>query len=191
MKSLLSIITVLAVTLAGCAGEDSPPPPATAPESTASSAEAAAPMTTTPAADSTLQLPAAALVALQAHAPKFARFTHDEYDPRVHEWMRPPHNMPVFKTSSDMNADGVVDVALFGHDGTAELLLVLLSDGPHYRLVEVRRAPLAPANERPKQTHYLEPAPEGRTGFMETIEGEAGVLYYWQNGRFEEEVTGD
>ena len=184
--------SILVLLLAACRSEV--PPPAAAGDTAASLPAAPQPDELfVQMADTgpVFQLPADMRAALEQYAPQFRPWRLEEYDTRVHEKARPPRNMPIFAHSSDMNGDGMVDLALLGHDGTNELLFVIMSNGSAYRVVEIRRGPLPPETERVPQAHYLEPPPAGRSGFIESIEGVAGVLYYWKDGRFHEEVVGE
>ena len=179
-RSLVALVMIAA----SCRGSETPPAVATRDTATTLHVELA---------DSgpVMQLPEPMRAALQQYAPNFRAWRLEEYDERVHEKARPPRSLPIFATGSDMNGDGSIDLALYGHDGANEMLFVLMSEGGKYRAVELRRAPLPPADQRAPQAHYLEPPADDRPGFIESIEGVAGVFYLWKDGRFHEEVIGD
>ena len=180
MKRCLIAVVIIATS---CRGSEPPPAVATATDTSLH----------VEMADSgpVMQLPQSMRAALEQYAPSFRPWRLEEYDERVHEKARPPRSLPIFATSSDINGDGHADLALYGHDDANELLFVLMSEGSAYRAIEVRRAPLPPAGERVPQAHYLEPAEDTRPGFIESIEGVAGVFYLWKDGRFHAEPIGD
>lgn len=137
--------------------------------------------------------------ALDLYAPGFGRFAPSEYAANTDT---------VSRVGADFNGDSIPDVALYGHDKTRELLLVLLSASDTvYRvfpLIENRLEPfpngvsvglgVRPAGrfdipellrepETPKFLKY--PAIELSFG------QEAGVLHYWNGTKFVEVITGD
>jgi hypothetical protein len=138
-----------------------------------------------------MELPDAMRAALNEYAPQFRPYRLQEHDERIHEKARPPRALPLFAVSTDLNSDGVGDLALYGHDGTHDLLFALVSEGDQFRAVQLRRTPLRSETDGVPQVYYLEPAPPGRNGFVLSIEGVAGILYYWQDGGFHEAITGD
>lgn len=140
--------------------------------------------------------------ALDEYAPGFQRFTASEYAPGVDttHW-----------ADGDFNGDGIPDVALYGHDATRELLLVLLSaNSRSYRAIPLQQRPFSPfpngayiylrtqpagALEIPAGLReLLDPPPPERlehAGIAVGYGSEAGEVYYWNGRRFMKVQTGD
>ena len=140
--------------------------------------------------------------ALEAYAPGFQRFAASEYA---------QHADTTYRADGDFNGDAIPDLALYGHDQTRELLLVLLS-GPDstYRVVPIRASKLEPfqngvyiylnteppgALEIPAEfKKTLEPKPPDRLRYAAInvfYDSEASVLYYWNGKEFVKVITGD
>jgi hypothetical protein len=140
--------------------------------------------------------------ALDEFAPGFQRFAASEYAPGVDTTSR---------ADGDFNGDGIPDVALYGHDASRELLLVLLSaDSGSYRVIPLQERPFSPFPNGaymylrtqpagPLQIpaglkDLLEPAPPERlehAGIAVGYGNEAGEVYYWNGRRFVKVQTGD
>jgi hypothetical protein len=140
--------------------------------------------------------------ALDDYAPGFQRFTPGEYAPGVDT---------SYRADGDFNGDGVPDVALYGHDATRELLLVLLSaTSRSYRVIPLQERPFSPVPNGaytylrtqpagPLQIpaglrELLEPAPPERlehAGIAVGYGNEAGEVYYWNGRQFMKVQTGD
>ena len=136
------------------------------------------------------QLPAAMRTALDAYEPEFQPWRLQEYDERV--VVKQKAIGALFGVPADYNGDGRVDVALDGHNASDEMVIVILSEGAAYRVIELMRGGRDP-EARPRQ-QYLElyPAgPDGNPGVDVISEGQGGIAYYWKDGRFQEVVTGD
>lgn len=70
-----------------------------------------------PAVDGSTNLTSSMKRALDQYAPGFVRFTPGEYAANTNA---------VSRVDADFNGDSIPDVALYGHDKTRELLLVVL-----------------------------------------------------------------
>ena len=140
--------------------------------------------------------------ALDGYAPGFQRFAASEYAPRVDT---------TYRADGDFNGDSIPDVALYGHDKSRELLLVLMSaPDSSYRVVPIleaklepfqsgvyiyiNTAPPGPIDIPPEFRKTLEPRPPERLPYsaINVIYGnEAGELYYWNGKEFAKVLTGD
>jgi hypothetical protein len=140
--------------------------------------------------------------ALDEFAPGFQRFTASEYAPGVDT---------TYRADGDFNGDGIPDLALYGHDASRELLLVLLSaNAGSYRVIPLQERPFSrfptgaymylrthPAGplEIPAGLKgLLEPAPPERiehAGIAVGYGNEAGEVYYWDGRQFVNVQTGD
>jgi len=148
------------------------------------------------------ELTPAMLRALNVYAPHFERFAASEYG---------QHTDTTYRADGDFNGDAIPDLALYGHDKTRELLLVLLSEADStYRVVPISTSKLEPfqngvsiyLNTEPpgpvdipaefKKT--LEPKPPDRLAYAAInvfYDSEASVLYYWNGKEFIKVITGD
>ena len=150
--------------------------------------------------------------ALDAYAPGFQLFTVSNFTTQVVSYSQPPTNEPLNRAAGDFNGDGVPDLALYGHDNSREMILVLLSvPDKTYKVF-----PLKEQQALPRQAHdlsvYITAAqpgpleiPEGLTGLdtpppPKTLphggvniiyDGQAGELFYWNGSRFVLVTTGD
>jgi hypothetical protein len=114
------------------------------------------------------------------------------------------------RADGDFNGDGMTDRALYGHDKSRELLIVLLSGpGATYRVVPIQERPLSPSpgTEISLKTHaagplvipgefkkLLDPKPPDRLEHeaIDVLYGnEAGEVCYWDGERFVTVPTGD
>lgn len=157
-----------------------------------------------------LRLPPGMHDALAAYAPRFRPWRLDEYYADVAARAGPPERLPLFGVAGDFNGDGVVDVALQGHDAASEYFVAIVSEGASFRVVELLKRPYVPDPGGPGRAAYLRPVPPGRVdvppavealegpapvlttdAFEEVFEGQVGVLYYWKDGRFVEYVLGE
>jgi hypothetical protein len=148
------------------------------------------------------ELTPAMLRALIVYTPHFQRFAASEYA---------QHTDTTYRADGDFNGDAIPDLALYGHDETRELLLVLLSEADStYRVVPISASKLEPfqngvsiyLNTEPpgpveipaefKKT--LEPKPPDRLAYAAInvfYDSEASVLYYWNRKEFVKVITGD
>jgi hypothetical protein len=111
-------------------------------------------------------------------------------------------------TPSDLNGDTRRDVALYGHDATRELLIVLLSQADTlYRVYPVRESRLEPFPGGVTLSLGVQPAgPLTLSGVLHEANTpkilkypalevnfghEASAIYYWDGNRFVKVVTGD
>jgi len=159
-----------------------------------------------------LELSAPMKRALDAYAPNFQLFTLSDFTTQVVSYSQPPTNEPLNRAAGDFNGDGVPDLALYGHDNSREMILVLLSmTDKTYKVF-----PLKEQQALPRQAHdlsvYLTAAlpgpleiPEGLTGLdtpppPKTLlhgginiiyDDQAGELFYWNGSRFVLVTTGD
>jgi hypothetical protein len=193
---------MLACVIAGCANSrDADDADETAAPADTAVAAAAPPRVAAPAnsdslvvamsaAGPVLQLPAAMRTALDAYEREFQPWRLQEYDERV--VAKQNEIGALFGVTADYNGDGRVDVALDGHNASDEMVIIILSEGTAYRVIELMRGGRDP-EARPRQ-QYLELYPAGseRNPGVDIIsEGQGGIAYYWKDGRFQEVVTGD
>jgi hypothetical protein len=145
------------------------------------------------------ELPVPMRRALDAYAPGFRRFAASEYAERQDT---------TYRADGDFNGDGIGDVALYGHDNTRELLIVLLSQSDSvYRVVPIEdRSLIIKAHEVSIALSTQPPGPldipdelkERDTPSRLTNAGinvlygqEASELYYWKGDHFAKVATGD
>jgi hypothetical protein len=148
------------------------------------------------------ELTPAMLRALKGYASEFQRFAASEYAPRVDT---------TYRADGDFNGDGIPDLALYGHDKTRELLLVLMSEADssyrvfaiedrklepfqHGAYVYLRTQPPGPLEIPTEFKKTLEPRPPERLRYaaVNVLYGnEAGELYYWDGKQFVKVITGD
>jgi hypothetical protein len=140
--------------------------------------------------------------ALDSYAPGFTTFSKHEYAAGVENSSQ---------AGGDFNGDGIQDVALYGHDQTRELLLVVLSDGrgrfgivplqerklipfEHGVFISLMSRPAGPL-ELPEELKALtDPKPPSHlkyAGIDVTYGNQAGELYYWNGHQFSKVVSGD
>jgi hypothetical protein len=171
--------------------------------SAANSASAKAPLgSSTPPASATRiepELPVPMRRALDAYAPGFRRFAASEYAERQDT---------TYRAEGDFNGDGIGDVALYGHDDSRELLLVILSEPDSvYRIVPIEDRPLilkahevfiALSTQSPGPLDIPDELKEADTpkrlqhAAINVLYGqEAGELYYWKGDHFAKVATGD
>lgn len=156
----------------------------------------AATPTVAPRADS---LTAPMAKALNEFATNFVQFGAGEYAANMNTTTR---------VETDFNGDASPDLALYGHDSTRELLLILLSQGDSlYRVYPIRESRLEPFPTGVSMSLGVQPAGalvlpgllrEANTPkslkypALEVNFGhEASVIYYWDGVRFTKVVTGD
>lgn len=137
--------------------------------------------------------------ALNAYAARFVRFGAGEYAPNMDT---------TTLVESDFNGDARRDVALYGHDATRELLIVLLSQADSlYRVYPVRESRLEPFPSGVTLSLGVRPAgPLDLPGTLReantprslnypalevSFGHEASAIYYWDGSRFVKVVTGD
>ena len=156
----------------------------------------AATPTVAPRADS---LTAPMAKALNEFATNFVQFGAGEYAPNMNTTTR---------VESDFNGDASPDLALYGHDSTRELLLILLSQGDSvYRVYPIRESRIEPFPTGVLMSLGVQPAGalvlpgllrEANTptslkypALEVTFGHQASVIYYWDGLRFTKVVTGD
>jgi hypothetical protein len=140
--------------------------------------------------------------ALDTYAPGFQRFVAAQYVPDVDT---------TYRADGDFNGDAIPDLALYGHDKTRELLLVLLSQpDSNYTVIPLEDRQLLPVenglgvsiNTQPpgpldipdEFLRNLEPRPPKRLKYagINIVYGrEASELYYWNGKEFVKVATGD
>jgi hypothetical protein len=140
--------------------------------------------------------------ALDTYAPGFQRFVAAQYIPDVDT---------TYRADGDFNGDAIPDLALYGHDKTRELLLVLLSQpDSSYRVIPLEDRQLLPVEnglgvsintQRPgpldipdEFLRNIEPRPPKRLEYagINIVYGrEASELYYWNGKEFVKVATGD
>src|SRR5258706_6823232 len=137
--------------------------------------------------------------ALNGYATHFVQFGADEYAPNMDTTTR---------VESDFNGDARRDVALYGHDTTRELLIVLLSKADTlYRVYPVRESRLEPFPSGVTLSLGVQPAGQLKLpGMLREVNTprslkypalevnfghEASAIYYWDGTRFVKVVTGD
>jgi hypothetical protein len=140
--------------------------------------------------------------ALDTYAPGFQRFVAAQYVPDVDT---------TFRADGDFNGDMIPDLALYGHDKTRELLLVLLSQpDSSYRVIPLEDRQLLPVenglgvsiNTQPpgpldvpdEFLRNTDPRPPKRLKYaaINIFYGrEASELYYWNGKEFVKVATGD
>lgn len=157
-----------------------------------------------------LELPGPMRDALRAYAPGYTPWRLQDYDTEVAARARGSGALPLFGAIGDFNGDGVPDLVLQGHDATNELSFVILSNQRKFTVIELLRQPLPPEPRSTKRRIYAQHMGPGKidvpTGFAaqvgppptlttdafaEVVEGEAGTLYYWKDGKFVQYPLGD
>lgn len=208
---------IIGIVALGCRGErptrtQMPASPPVASETLSSPTDTARPIHDSASAKAPPELPASMRQALDAYAPGFASFSLDQYSPRVMQYFRPNDaepGDPLNRAEGDFNGDGVSDLALYGHDQTRELTIVLLSQPDRtYRVLPLEDLPLTPPH--PART-FLRAVPAGPLEIPSGLEGidsipppktlahaavsvigdGSGRLYYWNGSRFVPVTTGD
>jgi hypothetical protein len=151
--------------------------------------------------------------ALDHYAPDFGPFSLEQYSPRLMEFFRPPGadpGDPLNRAAGDFNGDGVPDLALYGHDQTRELTIVLLSQPDKtYRVMPLKERPLSsykyPAQaflladppgplEIPEGLEAIDSPPPPKTlphGGVSVGGDGSSQLFYWDGSRFASVTTGD
>ena len=139
--------------------------------------------------------------ALAKYAAGFALFAPREYAANQ-------GSDTISRVNADFNGDGSEDAAVYGHDATRELLLILLSDSTGaykvYPLSENKLEPFPNGVGISLRVH-----PPGPLEIPETLREantprslkyaaldvgfgqEAGEMYYWDGSKFVKVVTGD
>jgi hypothetical protein len=148
--------------------------------------------------------------ALRAYAPGYTPWRLQDYDTEAAAHAHGPSPIPLFGATGDFNGDGVSDLVLQGHDASNELSFVILSGQRAFTVIELLRQPWPPEARSMKRRLYVQhigpgkidvpaglaaavgPPPTLATdAFEEVVEGEAGTLYYWKDGKFEQYPLGD
>lgn len=155
-----------------------------------------------------LRLPPAMQSVLDAYSPGFTPWALSDYSEEVVSFQRENPQESLFGVAGDFNGDGVQDVGLEGYDQQHELSFVILSEGGGFRIVELDpRRPLYYRPKRLKRPILLLREPPGIVQGPGSIEpeplqlatdaihwvydGQASVIYYWRDGRFQAYTTGD
>jgi hypothetical protein len=152
--------------------------------------------------------------AIKKHDPYFTQWQETDYIPSIRREYKPTANQTLSGIVGDFNKDGVQDVAVAGRNRTNNVLLVALSEGSNYKILEVDRAPVTNPKkgwiEGPKGREtglwiflgYKKPGwvtsqyePKGlqlkADAFEEIYWEKASVLYYLKDGKFEKYTTAD
>ncbi len=166
-----------------------------------------------------LRLPETMKAALRVYDPEFRPYRQEDYLPSIRKSYSFSLRRTLFSVIGDFNGDSVLDVALEGHSRARDLLLVILSEGRHFRVLEIRRSPyLDPEKDwyqmgqdksgrdivetgrwvylerrAPGKIKGMEPRPLvlQNEAFEEVAFEKASTLFYYHRGRFQVYVTSD
>lgn len=169
--------------------------------------------------DYVLFLPEPMQATLRSYNPEFQPYRHTDYLPTIQKSYTFSSRRTLFSVIRDFNGDGILDVALEGHSSAKDLLLVILSEGKAFRVVEIRQSPyLNPRKDwygmgqdksgrdivETGRWNYLERKAPGKikgitskslvlknVAFEEVAFEKASILYYYDHGQFRSFATSD
>ena len=145
--------------------------------------------------------------ALEKYAPGFKTWKAPDFHPMLrgtynYKSYRPDRAFLAYQTLSavigDFNGDGLPDSALMGHTATDEALLVVLSKGVRYEVIEIYKYPYKDAERTATREAYMEyvaprkfkPHTENKPlvlkhdGFIHAGFEKGSSLYYYIDGKF-------
>lgn len=155
-----------------------------------------------------MRLPARMWRALEDTVPGFKPFPRAVYDEEVLERLAtPPEDLALSGAVGDFDGNGREDVALEGHDGRRQWLLVILDRRPEPRVevIDTRVPPRIAGGGRrtilsvhspgevvlPESLQEEGPLILENEGFVQSFLGQAAVLYYWDGEKFVRRIIGD